>query len=594
MVETFPSYHRTTDASSVEPLCNLSGNVDQSITLQLHLSNHSIEAFSYFDQRQQFTEDLSQGSIEFLLSQILKHVLSGLPKNEQAKHQMIQICKEHYWRNAKEIKRIEEFERTYQSRDAIRWYSKQCFAYELIDRALRTKDIELLYKLHPFVFDLSNSLKREYMKSFSSTKGVLNVYRGVQLEKQEYEKLKKNRENVISTRGYLSTTRLKSKAETFCNKSTKSRNTIPVLFQIECYLEQGDENTVFADITQFTVDQEVLFDSNACFKINFIEETETYATVKMNVSNAGQTVVKEYLAFTKKETGEDNVKILFGKLLCSLAEYDKSKKYFELLFNDSNAEDLGRIEYHIGRALYMKGQLNEARKCYQRAYDDMQYKKQERTIHFAHLLNNLGIVSSDENKFNDALGYYLRALEIKEELYPNDNVDIARSLTNIGITLGDQGRRDESLYYYQRALRIYETSLPAGHIDIISSRSIITEILKHQEKHDESFRHSRPAHLANQSICSTGPFDIISSLRPRAGSPEDRRKADASLHYPQRASTSTQRIPSAERPDLPFSRSRMSETMEHGEKHDESFRHSRPAHLDNQSICSTGPFDIIS
>ncbi|CAF1185371.1 unnamed protein product [Rotaria magnacalcarata] len=204
MVETFPSYHRTTDASSAEPLCNLSGNVDQSIKLQLHLSNHSIEAFSYFDQRQKFTEDLSEGSIEFLLSQILKHVLSGLPKNEQAKHQMIQICKEHYWRNAKEIKLIEEFERTYQSTDAIRWYSKQCFAYELIDRTLRTKDIELLYKLHPFVFDLPGNLKREYIKSFSSIKDVLNVYRGVQLETQEYEKLKENKEKVISTNGYLS------------------------------------------------------------------------------------------------------------------------------------------------------------------------------------------------------------------------------------------------------------------------------------------------------------------------------------------------------------------------------------------------------
>ncbi|CAF4712254.1 unnamed protein product, partial [Rotaria socialis] len=104
----------------------------------------------------------------------------------------------------------------------------------------------------------------------------------------------------------------------------------------------------------------------------------------------------------------------------------------------------------------------------------------------------------------------------------------------------------------------------------------------------------RPAHLANQSICSTGPFGIIPSLSSRSDNPEDRRKADASLHYPQRASTSNQTIPSPDRPAVHPGPGQIRETMEHSEKHDESFRHSRPAHLANQSICSTGPFEIIS
>ncbi|CAF2166564.1 unnamed protein product [Rotaria magnacalcarata] len=573
------------------------GDLLQSIKLQINLNNKRRRTFSILNETIKLTENLSKGSMEFLSFQLFKQVISSLPKNEQSKQQIVRLSKDYYRGNAKELKLIEEFDQGYAPRDAILWYSKQSFIYKLINQAFRTDNIDLLCKFGFIFNDLSENLKPEHRKFFVSEEKTLTVYRGMRLDRHEFDKLNKNKGKLISTNGYLSTSRQKSKAESFCNKSTRRWDTISVLLEITCDLEQMDKNTVFADISQLSQyphEQEVLFDVNSCFKINSIEETETYATIKMNVSNEGQKVVKEYLEFTKEETGEDNAKIVFGKLLCSLGEYDKSKKYFELLLNDSNAEDLARIEFNIGRALYLKSELNEARKYYQRAHDHMQQKKQERTIHFAHVLNNIGIISSDQNKFDEALGYYQQALKIKQDFYQGDHVDIARSLTNIGITLGDQGKRDESLGFHQRALKIYEKLLPAGHIDIISSRSIITEILTHHEKYAEQFPRSPSPQRTNHHIPPTEPFDITSSRSSRSGTLEERRKENEPFHFPQRASTSIQRIRSPDRPDLPFSCSHMGETMGHGEQHAESLPRPRSPQRTNHHIPPTEPFDITS
>ncbi|CAF5174252.1 unnamed protein product, partial [Rotaria magnacalcarata] len=104
-------------------------------------------------------------------------------------------------------------------------------------------------------------------------------------------------------------------------KPTKRRDTIRVLFDIQCDLEQLDKNTIFADISEFSQyprEEEVLFDLNACFVIESIEELGSLQIIKMNLSNEAEKITKDYLELTQNETGEINVSIIFGRLLCDL------------------------------------------------------------------------------------------------------------------------------------------------------------------------------------------------------------------------------------------------------------------------------------
>ena len=60
-------------------------------------------------------------------------------------------------------------------------------------------------------------------------------------------------------------------------------------------------------------------------------------------------------------------------------------------------------------------------------------------------------------------------LAIQEETLPSNHPDIATSLNNIGLVYSDQGKYDEALEYYKRSLKIYEETLPSNHPDIATS-----------------------------------------------------------------------------------------------------------------------------
>ncbi|CAF3554604.1 unnamed protein product [Rotaria socialis] len=509
-----------------------------SIKRQIDLNNKQTQTFSIYDQEEKSIKRLTKDSAAFISFQLFKNVISSLPRNEQSKKQMIQICKQYYRRNTKEMTLIEEFEKNYQSRDAIRWYSKQSFVYKLINKALRTEDTDLLYTFRFFINDLSENLKYEHEKILMSDEIVLNVYRGVKLDKKEFDKLKENQGKVISANGYLSTSRNRSLAVRFAMKPTKRRDTIRVLFDIQCDLEQLDKNTIFADISEFSQyprEEEVLFDLNACFVIESIEEQGPLQIIKMNLSNEVEKITKDYLKLTQNETGEINVSIIFGRLLCDLGEYDKSQKYFEQLLNDSIGEDRAWIEFNIGRALHFKGQLKEARKYFVLAYDQMMKNKPTRIGHSAQVLNQFGNILSYQGKRDEALDYHHRALKMREEFYPFGHVGIATSLSNIGLILKNQGKYDEALDCHRKALKILEEFYPPGHVEIARNFNNIGRILDIQGNYNEALSYHKRALKIYKKFYPAGHANIARSFNNIGRILNNQGKYDEALVHHQRA-----------------------------------------------------------
>ncbi|CAF1633575.1 unnamed protein product [Didymodactylos carnosus] len=118
----------------------------QSIRKTVHLVLKQALAFSLFDhQKQKSTRDMSKDSGSFTWFQLLVDILRKLPQTHQAKRDMLDKCREYYAWNETEMKKIEEFETTYYKDKAIEWYTRDAFVYRLVNKALRTEDVELLY-----------------------------------------------------------------------------------------------------------------------------------------------------------------------------------------------------------------------------------------------------------------------------------------------------------------------------------------------------------------------------------------------------------------------------------------------------------------
>ena len=66
-------------------------------------------------------------------------------KSSEAKRQMLDEIHAFYRGKSKPLSDIHRFSRTYNSFDAINWYTKSGFLYNVVNRALRTEDIRVFY-----------------------------------------------------------------------------------------------------------------------------------------------------------------------------------------------------------------------------------------------------------------------------------------------------------------------------------------------------------------------------------------------------------------------------------------------------------------
>ena len=61
--------------------------------------------------------------------------------------------------NAAVLRAIDEFERDYEKHSPTWWYTRDCFVYRMLNKALRTCDIEVITKFGLFIKDLHCQLK---------------------------------------------------------------------------------------------------------------------------------------------------------------------------------------------------------------------------------------------------------------------------------------------------------------------------------------------------------------------------------------------------------------------------------------------------
>ena len=494
--------------TTLESLCN-------GIRERIEILEKNVSVFNFFDQNQRSMKNLSKKSAEFLWFQLFKHVILRLPRNNQAKRQMIDVCRQHYRGNASQLEWIDRFEHDYRAEEAIRWYCKQSFVYKLVNRVLRSEDIDQLYVFRFFIGDLSDNLAREHRKILLSDERTLIVYRGVKLDCKELEELKKNMGKPISTNSYLSTSRRRSQALTFAKKLSRRTDTIPVLFQIECDIRELGERVIFADTSSFSEyphEQEILFDLSVTFRLESIQQEESVPVIRMSVSNDGQTIMQDYLDETSRETDQTSVAIVLGRLMCNLGQYEKSQKYFARLLEETNEEDRAWIEFNIGRALYFKGDWKEARRYYDLAYARMMAAEPARIKDSTHVLNGIGVIHDQRGRYEKALDYYQRVLHIRMTHFASNELDIACALNNIGLLFYNQKRYEEALTYHRRALEIRKRCYQSDHLDIAYSLNNIGVVLHNQGDYDQALNCYQQVVDIQEKVCPSGHLDTSYSF----------------------------------------------------------------------------------
>ncbi|CAF3285608.1 unnamed protein product [Rotaria sp. Silwood2] len=459
----------------------------KSIAETIFLVEKQIHACSLFDQKQKSLRDAPRGSAAFLWHHLLIYILRQIPADEQSKKDMIEKCTDYYRGNRRELKKIDQFRETYTHDDAIRWYTRDCFLYRLLNKALRTENIELLYAFRFFIIDLCDQLKIQRDKG--KKKKILKLYRGQRMSKDEFGRLERSIGTLISTNGFLSTSRDLSVSLAFAGQGmeeTDDRYAVLFIIHIDSSLNSFDFADVY-DTSEMPSEKEVLISHDASFKIDSVQKNSDLNIwqVRLTATDEGSDHVQEYNLLFQELMKDQSAAVLLGAFFWRDMEYiEHAKKYFETLLQSlpSNHSDVPFIYNYIAASHYEKGELNLALENYQRAYAIRQAQLPLKHADIIASLHNIGNIYCEKEEFNKAYKYYSHALTIDKDSHNIDSLSRAGIYEALGNLFRKKRDLNSALDWLTRAYHMYMRLLPAPHPHI--ARCLGNIGLVHETKRD--------------------------------------------------------------------------------------------------------------
>ncbi|CAF5030685.1 unnamed protein product, partial [Rotaria sp. Silwood1] len=458
---------------------------------------------------------------------MLLYVLKQMTQDEQSKKDMLNKCRDYYQFDRKQLEKIEQFRNSYSRDRAIEWYTNECFLYKLLNKALRTEDIELLYSFRFFIIDLCLEIERE-SKELDVGNG-LTLYRGQMVSVEEFEKLKKNVGKLISMNSFWSTSRSIQVARVFAPADTIPDNIRSILFEIE--VDSSVKTVVCADInhrTQIPEEREVLFSLNSVFEIvsvNFDKEFDLWK-IQLKTTDEGSKNVEEYAKSIERGVDYDSPMIYFGRLLLyELSQIDQAEKYFKILLKSlpSDHSDIASVYNWIGVVHDKRNNFDQALEYYEKAYAIRQEQLPSDHPDIAKSLYDFGTIAERKKNFDQAINYYAQALNIDEKNYIVDLEHKAQTIKKIGMVYRQKGDLNMALKYVYRALEMFRRILPAQHPQIAMCLINIGMVHRDQGNFDKALDYfHQKLEMDEQCLPSDHPyhsrnFDLVVKTYQKKG-----------------------------------------------------------------------------
>ena len=103
-------------------------------------------------------QNLDQLDQSFMYTQILKEILVTIDFEQNHINEFLTYCRESVVGNTYELKNIEKLEKEYHRHQPIWWYTYNIFLYSMLNRALRTMEVDIIIKMGFFVRDLHRNI----------------------------------------------------------------------------------------------------------------------------------------------------------------------------------------------------------------------------------------------------------------------------------------------------------------------------------------------------------------------------------------------------------------------------------------------------
>jgi tetratricopeptide (TPR) repeat protein len=431
------------------------------------------------------TSESTTNDIPFTYCQLLKESMLCNDDDSDLKKDMLEFCRFHYESNPIEMNNIDKFEEEFTPQKVIWWYTRNFFITKVLNRAVRTQEIDLLYKMRYIMQCLHTQLKSIAMNERTTVYIVLDI------PLDNAMKLQENINGLLLFGAYLPAM-LEQPQSINLNEDNEQ---ISITFSIN--LGPGCGARV-KNLCSSDVNIDVLININAVFRIHSVEKrNDRHWNVNLESVSHTDYQFKQLMEPLRGEIEAPVVLLQIGKLLLATDHYAECDYLAELLFADESLRgdptllaSLAAVHHLLGNSDDEKGHFKAA--CLQflkslRAFQS--FLPSDHPLMSASY-NNIGSMFFKDNEYNEAITFHQKALDCQLKSASPDTDAIATYSNNIGAVYYEQGKYLEALKHLQRAATILERLSPSEkslHLCLIYQK--IAAIYWRMNKADEALEY---------------------------------------------------------------------------------------------------------
>ena len=421
-------------------------------------------------------QDLDTLDQSFMYSQVLKNTLLSINFGQIHFDEFITYCREQLVENIIELKNVDKFQKEYHHYPSIWWYTSSYFFYSMLNRALRTMEIDIIIKMGFFIRHLHNHITALHSEQYSGSdkSKIFIVYRGQGLSKEDFNKLQTMQGGLIAFNNFLSTSLDRRVSLTFAESITHNPDLIGILFEININLSIS--SSPFANISHvshFREEEEILFSMHTVFRIGMtkqIDKNDRLWQVNLTLTADNDPTLYAVTKCIENEIYHSTGWIRLGLLMLKVGQYNTAEKLYNTLLTYSTPENIRALIFdHLGVIKFNQGCYIEALSYYTKELEIREKLLPYDDSYLVTCYNNTGLVYNNMGDYSKALSYYTKALEIQQKKFAPNHPELGTLYCNIGLAYTNMNECSKGLPYYEKSLEIVLKNLPQGHPSVATS-----------------------------------------------------------------------------------------------------------------------------
>jgi Flp pilus assembly protein TadD len=429
-------------------------------------------------------QNLDTLGCSFMYTQILKEILLTINFDQIHINEFLTYSCAEFVGNTIELKNIDKIETEYRDHEPIWWYTYNCFLYSMLNRALRTMEVDLIIKMGFFVRDLHNHIAALHAEQFGGHhhSDTFVVYRGQGLSQTDFDQLKQTQGGLLAFNNFLSTSANPDVSLKFARRTMATSKLVGILFILK--IDPSISATPFADVgkvSYFKGEKEILFSMHSVFRIGHVKQIDGNSRlwqVDLILTGDNDSQLQVLTESIRKETSGLSGWDRLGQLMIKLGQFNKAEELYDILLKQATDEgEKAHLFHQLGGIKDNQGKYAKAAEFYEKAIKINQKIRPPTHVDLTANYNNIGAVYDNMGEYSKALSYYEKALAICQKTLPANHPSLATSYNNIGAVCRNAGDYRKALSYYERGLDIWQRALPPNHPHIKDVKESI-EIVK--------------------------------------------------------------------------------------------------------------------